>query len=129
MPPNPDYDTDELAAPPSTVFRRTISAITGFFSWAKHRISHKLEHVKPSNLLDVMSEHGLALVVIIVLWEIIEDVLFPIWFIWLGNNVHPVFLAGAPAAWLICLHWFMVPLTFSLWLKCKKIVKERRLIE
>ena len=120
MRPNPDYDTDELAKDPVTVFRQLWRTTHKFFSWAKHRISHKLEHVKPSNLLDILAEHGLALVVIIVAWEIIEDVLFPILFIWLGKNVHPVFLAGAPAAWLICLHWLVVPLAWRAWIKFKK---------
>ena len=64
-----------------------------------------------------MKEHGLALVVILVGWEIIEDVLFPILFIWLGNNVHPAFLAGVPAAWLLCLHWLAVPILWSAWMK------------
>lgn len=121
MPPNPDYDTDELTRPPSSVLRRAWQSTKDFFSWAKHRISHKLEHVKPGNLVDVLYEHGLALVVIIVVWEIIEDVLFPLLFIWLGNNVHPVFLAGAPASLLICLHWLVVPLTWSAWVRAKKM--------
>ena len=120
MRPNPDYDTDELAKEPLAVLNRAMTSIRKFFSWAKHRISHKLEHVRPSNLVDILAEHGLALVVIIVTWEIIEDVLFPIMFIWLGNNVHPAFLAGAPAAWLICLHWLVVPLTWRAWINFKK---------
>jgi len=79
-----------------------------------------MEHLRPSLLLDKLKENGLALVVIIVGWEIIEDVLFPILFIWLGNNVHPGFYAGAPAAWLLCLHWLAVPLLWGLWIKISK---------
>ena len=120
MRPNPDYDTDELAKEPRTVVHQAWESICTFFAWAKHRILHKLEHIKPSNLLDILAEHGLALVVIILAWEIIEDVIFPILFIWLGKNVHPAFLAGAPAAWLICLHWLVVPLTWRAWVKFKK---------
>jgi hypothetical protein len=90
------------------------------FEWVRHRLKHKLKHLSPSHLLEVLRENGWALVVIIVLWELIEDVIFPIVFIWLGTNVNPVFLAGAPIAWLICLHWLMVPLTWTCWIKFKK---------
>ena len=64
-----------------------------------------------------MKEHGLALVVIIVGWEIIEDVLFPLLFVLLGNYVHPSFYAGIPAAWLLCLHWLAVPILWGWWIK------------
>ncbi len=85
--------------------------------WIKHRLSHKIEHFKWSSIKAVFKEHGLALVVIIIGWEIIEDVLFPLLFIFLGNHVHPAFYAGAPASWLICIHWLVVPFTWSLWVK------------
>ena len=88
-----------------------------FFRWLKHQVSHKLEHLKWSSLKKIMKEHGLALVVIIVLWEIIEDVLFPILFIALGNYVHPAFYAGAPAAWILCFHWLAVPLMWGAWIR------------
>ena len=71
-----------------------------------------------------MKEHGLALVVIIVAWEIIEDVLFPILFIWLGNNVHPSYYAGAPVSWILCLHWLAVPAIWWCWIKIKGEKKE-----
>lgn len=87
--------------------------------WLKHRIRHKLEHVSWSALKDTLKENGLALVVIIVLWEVIEDILFPALFIFLGNTVHPAFYAGAPAAWILCLHWLAVPLMWGAWIKLK----------
>ena len=87
--------------------------------WLKHRISHKLEHVSWSSLKDTLKENGLALVVIIVLWEVIEDILFPALFIFLGNTVHPAFYAGAPAAWILCLHWLAVPLMWGAWIRLK----------
>ena len=65
-------------------------------------------------------EHGVALVVIIVGWEIIEDVLFPILFVFLGHHVHPAFYAGAPASLLLCLHWIAVPVLWRLWVKVSK---------
>ena len=87
------------------------------FRWAKDRLSHKLEHFKWASLKKTLKEHGLALVIIIVVWEIIEDVLFPILFIALGNYVHPAFYAGAPAAWILCLHWLAVPIMWGAWIK------------
>ena len=90
-----------------------------FFRWIKHRLSHKLEHVRWSTIKESFKQHGLALVVIIVIWEVIEDILFPILFIFLGNNVHPGFLAGVPVSWLLCLHWLAVPIMWGTWVKLK----------
>ena len=89
-------------------------------SWIKHRLLHKLEHFKLDKLKDTMREHGLALVIIIVAWEIIEDILFPILFIWLGSNVHPSFYVGAPVSWILCLHWLAVPALWWAWIKIKR---------
>lgn len=88
-----------------------------FFRWVKTRIDHKLEHLRWSKIKSSLQQYGLALVVIIVGWEIIEDVLFPLLFIFLGNHVHPVFYAGAPASWLLCIHWLVVPITWSWWIR------------
>ncbi|MAI58240.1 MAG: hypothetical protein CML56_04570 [Rhodobacteraceae bacterium] len=89
------------------------------FKWLKDRLSHKLDHFRWSNIKSTMKEHGLALVVIVVAWEIIEDVLFPVLFVFLGNYVHPAFYAGVPAAWLLCLHWLAVPLIWGWWMRFK----------
>ena len=94
------------------------------FLWIKNRLLHKLEHLRWSSIKKIMRKHGLALVVIIIGWEIIEDVLFPLAFIWLGRHVHPIFLAGAPAAWLLCLHWLAVPICWSWWIKLSKNVRD-----
>lgn len=115
-----DFDPDRYTGSASSTFKKLFEKLKSLWARSKHRISHKLEHIKPSNLLDILAKHGLALVVIIVVWEIIEDVLFPILFIWMGNNIHPVFFAGAPAAWLVCLHWLVVPLTWSAWMKIRR---------
>jgi Na+-transporting NADH:ubiquinone oxidoreductase subunit NqrB len=88
--------------------------------WLKHRIGHKLEHIKPSHLMNTIVEHGVVLVVIIVAWEIIEDILFPLLFIWLGKNVNPWFLTGAPISWLLCLHPIAVPILWALWIKISR---------
>ena len=90
------------------------------FTWIRHRFKHKLEHLRPTHLLGILREHGWALLTIIVVWEIIEDIGFPVLFIWLGNHVHPAFLVGAPISWVLCLHWLVVPLTWAWWIKFKK---------
>jgi|TARA_R110002110_G_scaffold206343_1_gene418523 hypothetical protein len=89
------------------------------FNWIKKRLKHKLEHFSWQKIKNVMREHGLALVIIILGWEIIEDILFPVLFAWLGINVHPIFLAGVPASLLLCLHWIAVPLLWKAWMKIK----------
>ena len=89
--------------------------------WFKDKFKHKLEHLRWTNVKKMFKEHGLALVVIIVGWEIVEDVLFPAIFALLGNYVHPVFFTGIPVAWIVCLHWLMVPLLWGAWVKFKGI--------
>ena len=88
-----------------------------FFKWLRERLGHKLEHLKWENIKSILREHGLALVVIIVGWEIVEDVVFPLLFALLGNYVHPAFYAGIPAAWLLCFHWIAVPVMWGWWIK------------
>ena len=85
--------------------------------WLKDRLSHKLDHLKWKNIKKTFKEHGLALVIIIVGWEIAEDVIFPVLFVFLGNHVHPAFYAGAPASLLLCFHWIMVPVLWGWWIK------------
>jgi hypothetical protein len=89
-------------------------------SWIKHRILHKLRHLHPSHLIDILKKHGTALVTIVIIWEIIEDILFPALFIWLGHNVNPWFITGAPISWLLCLHPIAVPIIWSLWVKISR---------
>jgi hypothetical protein len=88
--------------------------------WILHRLRHKFSHFSPSRLLDTLKEHGTVLVVIIVGWEIIEDILFPWLFIWLGNNVNPWFITGAPISWLLCLHPIAVPVLWGAWIKISR---------
>ena len=89
-------------------------------NWIKHRIKHKIHHFSMNELKKTFKENGMSLVVIIILWEIIEDIGFPALFIWMGANIHPIFLVGAPAAWILCLHWLAVPLMWGAWIRFKK---------
>tara|TARA_A100001011_G_scaffold96514_1_gene101516 strand:+ start:2440 stop:2775 length:336 start_codon:yes stop_codon:yes gene_type:complete len=85
--------------------------------WIKDRLGHKLAHLSWSSVKETFKKHGLALVVIIVGWEIVEDVVFPVLFVLLGNHVHPAFYAGAPASLLLCFHWIMVPVLWGWWIR------------
>ena len=85
-----------------------------------HRITHKLHHFKWSHFKSILRENGLAFLIIFIVWEIIEDVLFPLLFIWLGNNVNPWFLTGAPVSWLLCLHPVAVPVMWAIWVKISR---------
>ena len=90
-----------------------------FVKWIKDRLSHKMAHFSLASIKETFKEHGLSLVIIIIVWEVIEDVLFPLLFIFLGNYVHPAFYAAVPASWLLCLHWLAVPIMWKLWVKIK----------
>ena len=116
-------DPDRYTSSPHIVIKSFFRQVKNFLKWFKHRVTHKIEYLKPNNLFDILSIHGLSLVAIIILWEIVEDILFPMWFVHLGSNVHPIFLVGVPISWLACFHWFVVPIAFSAWLKFKKMIR------
>jgi|TARA_Y100000593_G_C4316312_1_gene341030 uncharacterized membrane protein len=90
------------------------------WKWIKHRLAHKLEHFSPAKLKKFLKENGLAFVIIFIAWELIEDVVFPVLFVFLGNYVHPVFYAGAPASILLCFHWLMIPILWGAWVKLRR---------
>ena len=88
-----------------------------FFRWLKDKLKHKLEHLRWSSIKKTFRQHGLALVIIIVGWEIIEDIIFPIIFAFLGANVHPAFYSGIPASLILCFHWLAVPILWGIWIR------------
>ena len=90
------------------------------FRWMVHRIKHKMHHFSIDALKKMLRQHGLALVVIFLVWELLEDVLFPLLFIWMGNEVSPWFLGLAPVSWLLCLHPIAVPILWGVWIKISK---------
>ena len=94
-----------------------------------HRITHKFHHFKWSHLKDLLRKHGLAFLIIFVGWEIVEDVVFPVIFIWLGNNVNPWFLTGAPISWIMCFHPIAVPVLWGIWIKFSGRKNESKDIE
>ena len=94
-----------------------------------HRITHKLHHFKWSHFKSILKEHGLAFLIIFIGWEIVEDIVFPAIFIWLGNNVNPWFLTGAPISWIMCFHPIAVPVLWGIWIKFSGRKNESKDIE
>ena len=78
-------------------------------NWIKKRFSHKLRHLSWDHIKNTLKKHGIAFVIIVIGWEIIEDIIFPVLFALLGKYVHPIFYGGVPVSWLLCLHWIAVP--------------------
>ena len=68
----------------------------------------------------MLKEHGLSLLIITIVWEIIEDIVFPVIFYYLGKHINPIFYAMIPTSLLACVHWLVVPFIWGLWIKIKK---------
>ena len=66
-----------------------------------------------TNLKKYFVKYGLPFLVILITWEIIEDVVFPIIFYFIGMHVHSAFFAMIPIAWIMCLHPIAVPILWS----------------
>ena len=91
-------------------------------NWLKYRITHKLSHFSIDALRHMLVEHGLALVVIFCIWEVIEDIVSPAIFIWLGININELFYIFAPASLLLCFHWLAIPAMLMIWIKIKSML-------
>ena len=87
------------------------------FRWLKDRLIKKTKNFSLKRIKSFLKKNGLAFVVIFVGWEIMEDVIFPIIFGFLGNYVHPAFYAGIPASLILCFHWLAMPILWGLWLR------------
>ena len=66
-----------------------------------------------TSLKKYLVEYGMPFLVILIVWEIIEDVVFPIIFYIMGHHVHSGFFAAIPVAWILCLHPIAVPILWS----------------
>ena len=86
-------------------------------SWIRQKFKDKLSLLSPSNIRSTFKKHGIALVVIIILWEIIEDLVIPSLFAYLGSSINPAFYVGIPASILICSHWIGIPLLWGMWVR------------
>ena len=90
-----------------------------FFSRAYHNVKHKLKFWTPAHAKKLIVEYGVPFFVILVVWEVIEDVLFPFVAYLLGLYVNPVFYTFIPVAWIMCLHPIAVPILWSGWVYFK----------
>jgi len=80
-----------------------------------HHLKHKLRLWNWGHLKSIWKDYGLPLVVIFVVWEIIEDIIFPAVFYLLGLHVNEVFYLGIPVAWVLCLHPVAVPVIWAIY--------------
>ena len=87
------------------------------FKRLKRAIEHRVGFWNSKNLKSVILKHGKALLIIFIVWEIIEDIIFPAIAYLLGNYVNPAFYAAMPVAWLFCLHPVAVPLIWAVYCK------------
>jgi hypothetical protein len=87
---------------------------------AFHNLKHKLRFWTIQNAKVILIKYGMPFFIILVVWEIIEDVLFPFIAYLLGSHLNPVFYTLIPFAWLICLHPIAVPILWTTWLWFKK---------
>jgi len=98
-------------------------------NWLKTRISNKFSNFSAEKLKGFLKKNGLAFVIIFVGWEIVEDVVFPLIFLWLGNNVHPTFHTGIIASLVMCFHPIAVPVLWAIWVKISRRKNESKDIE
>jgi hypothetical protein len=85
--------------------------------YLKIRLSSRFDNFSRKKIKAFLKKNGLAFVIIVVGWEIVEDVVFPIIFGFLGNYIHPAFYAGIPASLILCFHWLAIPILWGLWFK------------
>ena len=80
-----------------------------------HNLRHTIEFWKWENLKSTFLKYGTEFLVILILWEIIEDLIFP-WLMYLcGETLNPVFYSLIPLGWIVCLHPIAVPVLWWLW--------------
>jgi hypothetical protein len=87
------------------------------YQYIKKQFKHKWSHLNVDYFKNILAKHGLALFIIVVGWELVEDIIFPYIFLQLGAHINPVFYAGIPASLLLCFHWVAVPILWGVWIK------------
>ncbi len=71
----------------------------------------RLNRYKP-----LLTKYGLAFVIIMIVWEIVEDAVLPGAFAWMGANLHPAFYALVPLPWIFCFNIVLIPVLWNLYL-------------
>ena len=80
------------------------------------KVKYKFSFWKRDNFKKIIVDYGMPLLVILIGWEIVEDILFPALFYWLGQY-FPAFYALIPVSWLLCLHPVAVPVLWWIYIK------------
>ena len=105
------------AAMPSQVQQNTWPAKTGkMLKQLKEKVSHKLSFWKKEKFKKIIVEYGVPFLVILIGWEIFEDIIFPAICYWLGQY-WPAFYAAIPTLWIVCLHPVVVPVLWWAYVK------------
>jgi hypothetical protein len=89
-----------------------------------HNLRHKLSFWRWFNIRKKLVQYGLPFLIILILWEIIEDIVIPGIFGLLGAYIDPMFYALVPTTWFVCLHPIAVPIMWAWW--CFIFKKEKR---
>jgi hypothetical protein len=87
-----------------------------------HNLKHKISHINIGHFKNIMKKYGLPFLIIFIIWEVVEDIIFPIIFYYLGMNYNSFFLGLIPVSWILCLHPIAVPIIW--WLYCFVFRKE-----
>ena len=82
----------------------------------KKNVSHKLSFWKKEKLKKIIVEYGVPFLVILIVWEIFEDFIFPAICYWLGQY-WPAFYAAIPTLWIVCLHPVVVPILWWIYVR------------
>ncbi len=84
-----------------------------------YNFKHKIEFWKPGSLKNIMLKYGLPFMIILIVWELIEDLVLPFLYYQLGTHIHPIFFSLIPFTLVICLHPIVVPILWFIWTKFK----------
>ena len=87
------------------------------FEYIKLKFKSRFKNFSKDRIREFLKKNGLAFVIILVGWEIMEDFVFPVIFGFLGNYIHPAFYVGIPASIILCFHWLAVPILWGIWLR------------
>ena len=82
----------------------------------KDKLSHKLSFWKKEKFKKIIVEYGVPFLVILIVWEIFEDIIFPAICYWLGQY-YPAFYAMIPTLWIVCLHPVVVPILWWIYVR------------
>ena len=82
---------------------------------AWHNFKHKISFWKKDSLKKKMVKYGFPFLIILIAWEIVEDIIIPAIAYLLGLYVDPTFYAAIPITWVVCLHPFVVPVLWYYW--------------